>query len=305
MDRRTFLRNGASFGATALTGGSNSASVIGQGQSVANRPLRSGSPNILIFMPDQQNGATVLQGGPVLKPVMDKFREQSVTFSKAHCPAPHCCPSRTSFLTGLYPSEHGVFNNVTTETAINIRPYPGTTYWSKIFKAAGYSLGYAGKLHVGREVTPEDCGFETLSPLEQAAAYNPSSKVEQWKRAKHQDSNPATRKPGQILRTGWIDDQMYGTTPNRGPKGYEGEDDYRIVQAGIAGMKRMASAGKPWCVMISNSGSHDPYFAPQRFVDMYPLEDIKLPARFRRHAARQAECVPAAAPAILGPDVCR
>ncbi|MEO6983617.1 MAG: sulfatase-like hydrolase/transferase, partial [Edaphobacter sp.] len=108
---------------------------------------------MLIFMPDQQTGGTVLSGSPVVKPNMDDFLRQSITFNSAYCPAPHCCPSRASFMSSRYPSEHGVFNNVSTETAIHPNPYPGTPFWGTSLRDGGYQMGYAGKLHVGRDVT--------------------------------------------------------------------------------------------------------------------------------------------------------
>ncbi|HLI76436.1 MAG TPA: sulfatase-like hydrolase/transferase, partial [Acidobacteriaceae bacterium] len=240
-----------------------------------------GAPNILIFMPDQQNGATVLPGSPVHMPNMQKFRQEAVTFSSAHCPAPHCCPSRASFMTGLYPSEHGVFNNVTTQTAIHANPYPGTPFWGQWLKARGYQLGYAGKLHVGRDITPESCGFENLCTLEQdSLPLNLERDAQQWKQAHSQFASAQARRPGEILRPGWTNLQLYNTLPNAGPKGYESLADYRIVQAGIAGMKRMAASKGPWCVMVSNSGAHDPYAAPRAFVEMYDLDRIELPASF-------------------------
>jgi arylsulfatase A-like enzyme len=48
----------------------------------------------------------------------------------------------------------------------------------------------------------------------------------------------------------------------------------------MAGIKRMAAVGKPWCIMISNSGGHDPYNAPKKFVDLYDLAKIELPASY-------------------------
>ena len=71
-------------------------------------------PNILIFMTDQQRTCSVLPGDAykAKTPVLDEFREESVTFSRAFCPSPHCCPSRTSFMTGLMPTQHGVWHNV-------------------------------------------------------------------------------------------------------------------------------------------------------------------------------------------------
>ena len=241
----------------------------------------AGAPNVLIFMPDQQNGATILPGSPVYTPNMQRFLQGAVAFTAAHCPAPHCCPSRASFMSGLYPSEHGVFNNVTTDTAIHPNPYPGTPFWGRWLKAAGYSTGYAGKLHVGRDITPESCGFENLCALEQdSLPINLKRKAQQWQQARTESAEPQARNDGEILRPEWTNLQLYNTLPNAGPKAYEGSQDYGIVQAGIAAMKGMAAGSRPWCLMVSNSGAHDPYSAPQCFVDMYDLDRIELPANF-------------------------
>lgn len=287
MNRRRFLTSAASAvtlaGAKSLTA---SAECRGETKlSAAGEPSLSaapGAPNILIFMPDQQNGATVLPGSPVVKPNMDGFLKQAVAFTAAHCPAPHCCPSRASFMTGLYPSEHGVFNNVTNDTAIHPNPFPGTPYWGLWLRDAGYNMGYAGKLHVGRDVTPETCGFENVSHLEQdSLRENESRKEQQWKTARQQTGNPAGRKPGEYLRPDWPGQHLYRTLPEKGGNGYEDLADARIVAAGVAKMKQFAKEGKPWCMMISNSGGHDPYDAPKKFVDMYDPQRVELPESFK------------------------
>jgi len=54
-------------------------------------------PNILIFMTDQQRGATITDER-CLTPNLDSFREKGVTFTNAFCSAPHCCPSRATFM---------------------------------------------------------------------------------------------------------------------------------------------------------------------------------------------------------------
>jgi arylsulfatase A-like enzyme len=295
INRRDFVRAAATATVTAFTGvrsnGEMEPAVRFQ-EAILSIPA-PGSPNVLIFMPDQQNGATVLPGSPVIKPNMDRFLRESVAFNSAYCPAPHCCPSRASFMTGLYPSEHGVYNNVDNDAAIHRNPFPGTEYWGQWLRAAGYATGYAGKLHVGRDVTPETCGFEILSALE--GGYETSSTkgadqggveftgaagVRALNLARNAHANPAQRKPGEILRPDWINLQLYGTQPDQGPKGYENLPDYKVMQAGIEGIKRLSADKKPWCIMISNSGAHDTYFAPKKFVEMYDLAKIELPASF-------------------------
>src|SRR5512141_2604637 len=105
-------------------------------------------PNILIFMTDHQRADTVLPEHPALTPVLDRFGRDAVTFTNAFCPSPHCCPSRATFFTGLYPSRHGVWNNVLNEQAINSGLRDGVRLWSEDLAAAGYDLHFCGKWHV-------------------------------------------------------------------------------------------------------------------------------------------------------------
>ena len=123
-------------------------------------------PNILIFMTDQQRACSVLPNNEykAKTPVLDEFREESVTFSRAFCPSPHCCPSRASFMTGLMPTQHGVWHNVNVANAItrglkdHIRP------WSVDMREAGYRMLFSGKWHVSNYQQPHDYGWEHVSP---------------------------------------------------------------------------------------------------------------------------------------------
>jgi arylsulfatase A-like enzyme len=278
ISRRKFLATAASASAAAAAGMRLATELSHATPVEASSQVPAGSPNVLIFMPDQQNGATVLPFSPVVKPNMDRFMKESITFNAAHCPAPHCCPSRASFMSGRYPSEHGIYNNVSTATAIHLNPYPDTPFWANALKNAGYQTGYAGKLHVGRDVKAETCGFEALSTLEQdSLEENETHQTAQWKHARQENYAAATRDDGQLLRPEWGNYLLYKTQSD---DSFENLPDYKIVQAGIAGMKKMAATGRPWCVMISNSGAHDPYWVPQKFVDLYDPAKIQLPVNF-------------------------
>lgn len=277
INRREFLVAGTALAVQARSRRAETEEPPRRAPNPERHSPKPSSPNVLIFMPDQQNGQTILPGSPVVKPTLDRFLREAVTFTRAHCPAPHCCPSRASFMTGLYPSEHGVYNNVDTTTAIHTNPYPGTPYWGRALRAAGYNMGYAGKLHVGRDVTTETCGFEDVGRLERTSLRSTErQEVEQWRRARRLLDENVTRRAGEILRPGWDSLQLYRTVEND-----EGDSaDERVVQDGIAAMQRMAQQGRPWCLMISNSGAHDPYNVPKRFVDLYDPRSISLPESF-------------------------
>jgi arylsulfatase A-like enzyme len=103
-------------------------------------------PNILWYCSDQQRFDTVgaLNNPYVHTPRLDGFMKQSVTMDYAYCQSPICTPSRSSFLTGMYPSAVGVNGN-------------GNESWPEqyaerllpnMLTRAGYHCGLVGKLHL-------------------------------------------------------------------------------------------------------------------------------------------------------------
>lgn len=272
ITRRKFLQ---ATGGLAATNGLSPA-LSAKGEAAA-----GDRPNILVYMPDQHQGQAVLPSHPAIMPNVRRFASQGVTFTRAFCPSPHCCPSRASFMTGLYPSEHGVFNNVDTATAINANPYPGVKFFSDRLRNSGYELAYSGKWHVARDINPEDHGWTDLY-LQKRQVPGIHRLDSTWKEEREELSKAGgPREQGEILRPGWGNWQNHGSYPAKGPHGYEGLEDHKIMQTGIEGLQTLARSGKPWCLMISDGGGHDRYLAPQNFVDMYHPESVELPPNFR------------------------
>ena len=65
-------------------------------------------PNIVVIMTDDQT----LEQMRVLTKTRQLIRDQGTTFRNNYVSFPLCCPSRSTFLTGQYPHNHGVFANV-------------------------------------------------------------------------------------------------------------------------------------------------------------------------------------------------
>ncbi len=67
-------------------------------------------PNILIFMTEQHRGDCLsIEGHPVLlTPNMDEIAGAGVRFSRAYTSCPSCIAARRTFLSGQYPSTHGM-----------------------------------------------------------------------------------------------------------------------------------------------------------------------------------------------------
>ncbi|MEE3181210.1 MAG: sulfatase-like hydrolase/transferase, partial [Planctomycetota bacterium] len=106
-------------------------------------------PNVLMITVDDLNDWVVgLEGHPQsVTPNIERLARRGVLFTNAHCQAPICNPSRTSFMTGLRPSTTGIYEN---------RPWFRTTPLNKDrvtltahFSANGYKTFTAGKIFHG------------------------------------------------------------------------------------------------------------------------------------------------------------
>ncbi|WP_168120069.1 sulfatase-like hydrolase/transferase [Paenibacillus sp. HB172176] len=236
-------------------------------------------PNILIFMSDQQRGDTIPPYGKAKTPNLDRFCREGLTFSNAHTISPHCCPSRATFFSGLYPSQHGVWNNVDVGNTLSRGLYEGVRLWSEDFRDDGYAMSYHGKWHVSGLEGPEHRGFnEAASP---AAGYRHSRPhTREW--AQYESMNAGSgideqgeRQEGQIMRKGYETYAHYGVHEDP-------FNDRATVEEAIASLRKLGShsSGSPWCLYVGTLGPHDPYFVPQRYLDKYAIDDIELPPSF-------------------------
>lgn len=236
-------------------------------------------PNILIFMTDQQRGATVTDER-CLTPNLDRFRKNGVTFTNAFCPSPHCCPSRATFLTGLYPSEHGVWHNVGVANAITRDLKEGVRLWSEDLSANGYDLYYSGKWHVSAVHHPEDYGWIECVATSRGGMCDIEMAWQRYAEMPPENLEPHKRDDGEVVRPGWSPYTHYGSEEN--PFNDEG-----VVDAAIGCLRETGKTGKPWCRFVGTLGPHDPYKVPQRFLDMYDLDSIELPVNFHDDLANR------------------
>lgn len=237
-------------------------------------------PNILIFMTDQERGDVVEPGHPCMTPHADRLAAQGVRFTRAYTPYAHCCPSRATFMTGLYPSRHGVFNNVLTETAINLGLRAGVVTFSEQLRDAGYKLTLCGKWHVSREERPSDRGWDERAVTATAGTWH-TRRVHEWRDGPRTPDTPADARPaGHVQRPGWGDFVLYATEPDGGPKGYENQHDHQVVQAAVATLHDYAQQDDPWCLFVGPIGPHDPFIVPERYAKLYDPADIPLPPSY-------------------------
>ena len=240
-------------------------------------PRQSTRPNILIFLVDQMPYDVVTPGHPCHMPNARRLAEEGVSFTRAFGPSPHCCPSRATFMTGLYPSRHGVFNNVNTNTAFQQGLNPGVRCFSESLEEAGYHLAYAGKWHVSNEETPADRGWQELAPYRK---HTFSRRNEDWLRIAEQPEPPdRPRERGEIFRPGWGSTSVIGGTLDQ-PDAYAQTSWYRqAVRPGIEALPKLAAHDGPWALCISTDmGPATP--VPAEVAAHYDPERVELPASF-------------------------
>ncbi len=235
-------------------------------------------PNILIFMTDQERGDVVHPDHPCITPNATRLAQEGIRFSQSYCSSPHCCPSRATFMTGLYPSRHGVYNNVSNPSAINRTVFEGVTMFSEHLQDAGYHLAYTGKWHVSDTDNPSDRGWEELEAVRAKAGSYMHTGIQQWQT---QDfGNPTERGYGQILRPGWKPAQLFNSYPTDTEHAYESHDDYKVVKSALDALPGLAADDKPWCLYVGTFGPHDDFVVPEHYVNMYDLDDIPLPVNY-------------------------
>ncbi len=249
-------------------------------------------PNIVFLLYDHQAlyGHGDMVGGPkILRPNFDKLAQEGIKFTRAYTCCPLCAPARRSMLTGLFPHTHRELSN------ISFNPFSNETYLDKLAEA-GYKNYYFGKWHAGPG-TAFDHNCEGFSYPDYN---NPYTKPE-YKSYLKEKSLPHFQV--KLLRNFMNPNSYYGkklqlkmergelhtldraacnehsmgimTTPK------ETHEAFFLAYLACEQLREIVKTGnkKPFHLRVDFWGPHQPYFATQEFIDMYPPESIsELPS---------------------------
>ncbi|MGQ1891325.1 sulfatase [Thermophagus sp. OGC60D27] len=233
---------------------------------VESKPEKERMNVLYIYSDDLNDWNSVLEGHPqAITPNIDRLAKKSVVFTNAHCPSPLCNASRASTLTGYYPFKTGVYTNAQnfrkngeTEDAVTLPQY---------FSANGYHSIAAGKVFHH----PRGAG-EKPAELSDSQSWD-----EEWvghvgTRSPKPFPEPKIKLPG---------DDFFGKHFVWGacPEELEETHDYQLTRyiSDFLGKNHE----KPFFAACGIFRPHLPWFVPQEFIDMYPLDEVQLPKVFQ------------------------
>lgn len=204
--------------------------------------------NVLLIIVDDLNNTLGCYGHPIVKtPNIDRLAKQGIIFNDAYCNYPVSGPSRSSFLTGLYPESVDILDNQKRLASVLDEkitlPY--------LFKLNGFHTMGLGKIFHGKsnENDPK-CWDEEY-------AYGPT-KLGQTGEGRN-ISNGALKWCEWMAANGDDEDLQDGQNARKAVEFIKSPKD------------------KPFFLAVGFHKPHDPFIAPKKYFDMYPLEICNPP----------------------------
>lgn len=210
---------------------------------------------LFIFSDEHDPRYMGCSGHPFIRtPNLDRLAASGTRFANAWTSSPICVPARASVATGLYPHQNGYWDNAIA--------YDGRhRSWGRALREHGMRAESIGKLHFRNAA--DDTGFARQhSPMHIAGGVGLI-----W--ASVRDPLPLYERRSTIF------DEL-------GP----GTSSYNRYDLDITGMavqwleeRARQPDAKPWHLTLGYVAPHMPFMVPQRFLDLYPWQDVPLPSK--------------------------
>ena len=234
---------------------------FGATRKLAETSATAARPNVLFIAVDDLNDWVGCLGGhPQSKtPNIDALARKGVLFEQAHCAAPLCSPSRTAIMTGLRPSTTGIYGNL-----YWFRDLPQYRDWVTLpqyFRRHGYLAWGGGKLY--------------------HMAHGKFSDAEAWDHVYSTRTGmippPKRYRYAHGLRPKFESNPILARLIDWGPTDYpaEANPDWKTADGAVQFLQR--DHDKPFFLGCGIYLPHLPWYAPRKYFDLHPLEDIQLP----------------------------
>jgi iduronate 2-sulfatase len=206
-------------------------------------------PNVIFITIDDLNTSLHCYGNALVQtPNVDRLAAHAVRFDRAYVQYPVCNPSRTSFLTGLRPDTTQVLDNNTYFR----KKLPDAITLPQLFKQNGYFVARIGK------ITHD--GLDDPSMWDVALTPKATEAGEKGEGARLVETR--TDFCRWLAAEGTDEDQADGQT----------------VAQSIRLMNESRGRRQPFFVGVGLRRPHDPWIAPKKYFDLYPLEKMDPPA---------------------------
>jgi arylsulfatase A-like enzyme len=235
-------------------------------------------PNVLFIIVDDLNCRIGCYGDPVAKtPNLDRLAARGVRFDRAYCNFPVCNPSRSSVLSGLYPTTTGVLENKTW-----LVPPAGHPTLPQHFQKQGYARAEFGKVWHEPGNNGEIDPAHPPEPKSKLPWFTPAQRAEQQRTQPdfwsvpanydHYRTDPPPPEQVESLRKGA---NSFGPVA-RGA----GTPDMKIADDAIAQLQTWRGSPQPFFLAVGFNKPHVPLKAPQEYFDLYHAEELPLPPDF-------------------------
>jgi arylsulfatase A-like enzyme len=208
--------------------------------------------NVLFIAVDDLNDwISPLGGHPqTITPNFERLAKRSVNFTRAYCNAPLCNPSRASIMTGIRPSTSGVYENEQEWRKSPVLAQAVTL--PQHFRENGYAVMGSGKTYHDRFPDPRswDEYYPALDKQKPDDPVPPNPPLNGIPKAAHFDWGPVANPDADM-------------------------GDYKVVS--WVGEQLRKQRDQPLFLACGIYRPHLPWYVPQKYFDMYPLDSIQLP----------------------------
>ena len=214
--------------------------------------------NVLFIASDDLRPTLGTYGNAIVKtPNIDKLASQGVRFDRAYAQYPLCNPSRSSLLTGKYPTQTSILDNEYYFRAL----HPELVSLTQHFKANGYATLRSGKVFHGG--------------IDDTDSWTEGGEAREFTGAKRPPSNPDSAD-----RTSQSDRIV--TLEGDG----ESNGDYKAATRAIQFLNKYKD--QPFFLAFGPAKPHSPPTAPKKYFDLYDADKIPLPPDFAPRPAAPA-----------------
>ncbi len=216
---------------------------------------RDNRPNVLFISVDDLNDwIEPLGGHPQARtPNLQKLSDQSITFAHAYCASPGCNPSRGAILTGMNPHTSGLYSNYQDWRKIPRMTQSPTL--NRYFLTNGYYSAGAGKIYHYEQV--DSAGWSDYFP----------SKTDPMPTEDMPDERPVSMPAFKYIYN------MFDWAP----MGITDEEMADFESVSYISEQLSRKHDKPFFLACGIYRPHLPWYVPQRYYEMFPLDSIQLP----------------------------